>query len=439
MNKLKCVIYAPIQTYSGYGSRSRDIVKALIDLYKDTWDIKIFPCRWGNTPQGFSDDNPEWKFLEEYSLTTPQLSYQPDIMVWITIPAEFQKVGKVNIGITAGIETTVCDGSWIEGCNRMDLVLVSSEHAKTVFKNTKFNRQNPQTQQLEGKVELSTKMEVLFEGADLSVYKQIPSGDVKNIDLSSVKEQFAFLFCGHYMNGEFGEDRKNVSLLVKAFYETFKNKTNQPALILKTSGGASSYMDRREILKKLDSLRKSVNSNKVPPVYLLHGEFSDGEINELYNHPKVKAMVSLTKGEGFGRPLLEFSMVNKPIIASNWSGHVDFLDPEFSYLVEGELKNVHPSSVVPNMILAESQWFSPNHGAVGNAFRTVFENYKEAAVKGKRQGFKNRKEFSWDAMKDKMKIIFDEIDAKIPRAVALKLPSLKRIELPSLKKIEPQK
>ena len=260
-------------------------------------------------------------------------------------------------------------------------------------------------------------------------------------DIDSIPEKFAFLFCGHWINlsAEFGEDRKNVSLLVKAFYETFKNKSNQPALILKTSGGASSYMDRREILKKLDSLRKSVNSNKIPPVYLLHGEFSDSEMNELYNHPKIKAMVSLTKGEGFGRPLLEFSMINKPIIASNWSGHIDFLDPEFSYLVEGELKNVHPSTVVPNMILAESQWFSPNHGAVGNAFRTVFEDYNDAAVKGKRLGFKNRKEFSWDVMKDKMKIIFDEIDSKIPRAVALKLPSLKRIELPSLKKIEPQK
>jgi hypothetical protein len=172
MNKLKCVIYAPIQTYSGYGSRSRDIVKALIDLYKDTWDIKIFPCRWGNTPQGFSDDNPEWKFLEEYSLTTPQLSYQPDIMVWITIPAEFQKVGKVNIGITAGIETTVCDASWVEGIQRMDLVLVSSEHAKTVFENSKFVKQNPQTGQQE-KVEATVPIKVLFEGADLSVYKPI--------------------------------------------------------------------------------------------------------------------------------------------------------------------------------------------------------------------------------------------------------------------------
>jgi glycosyltransferase involved in cell wall biosynthesis len=162
-------------------------------------------------------------------------------------------------------------------------------------------------------------------------------------------------------------------------------------------------------------------------------------MNELYNHPKIKAMVSLTKGEGFGRPLLEFSMINKPIIASNWSGHIDFLDPEFSYLVNGELKNVHPSTVVPNMILAESQWFSPNHGEIGNAFRAVFENYKDAAVKGKRLGFKNRKEFSWDAMKDKMKIIFDEIDSKIPRAVALKLPQLRKIELPKLTKIEPQK
>ena len=51
------------------------------------------------------------------------------------------------------------------------------------------------------------------------------------------------------------------------------------------------------------------------------------EMNSIYNHSKVKAMVSLTKGEGFGRPLLEFSLSQKPLIVSGWSGHMDFLPP----------------------------------------------------------------------------------------------------------------
>jgi hypothetical protein len=108
-------------------------------------------------------------------------------------------------------------------------------------------------------------------------------------------------------------------------------------------------------------------------------------MNQIYNHSKVKAMVNLTKGEGFGRPLLEFSLVNKPIITTNWSGHTDYLNPEFVTLLPGELTNVHPSAA-NNMLLAESQWFSVDTGHVGHYLKDVFENYKGYAEKAKRQG-----------------------------------------------------
>ena len=42
------IISCPIDTYSGYGARSRDLVKVIIEL--DSYDIKILPQRWGNTP-----------------------------------------------------------------------------------------------------------------------------------------------------------------------------------------------------------------------------------------------------------------------------------------------------------------------------------------------------------------------------------------------------
>ena len=127
------------------------------------------------------------------------------------------------------------------------------------------------------------------------------------------------------MGGDFGHDRKNVSLLIKSFYEVFKDKPQKPALILKASIGIASYISRDEILDRIKIIRESVNSTNLPNIYVLNGEFSDGEMNELYNHPKVKAMLSFTKGEGYGRPLLEFSLTGKPIIASGWSGHTDFL------------------------------------------------------------------------------------------------------------------
>jgi hypothetical protein len=231
------------------------------------------------------------------------------------------------------------------------------------------------------------------------------------------------------MQGEFGEDRKNVGLLVKAFYELFKNKKNRPALILKTSGGTVSYIDRTEILKKIEAIKKTVNSTDLPNVYLLHGEFSDEEMNELYNHPKVKAMVSLTKGEGFGRPLLEFSLTKKPIIASGWSGQTDFLKKEFTSLLGGELQNVHPSAA-NDWLIKESKWFTPNPNELGYYFKDVFENYKKYTDGAKRQAYHSKTNFSWNTMKIKINELFTQYVPDLPKKVELKLPNLKKIELP---------
>jgi hypothetical protein len=429
MSKPTFVISCPIETYSGYGARSRDIVKAIIEM--DKYDVKILPQRWGATPKGFIKDNPEWEFLNKHILTSPQLPSQPEIWMQITVPNEFQPIGKYNIGCTAGIETTIAPAEWVEGCSRMNLILGSSKHTIDVLKNSKFEKRDQQTNQPMGVIEWKGDSEVIFEGADTGTYKVTKS----NFDLSSIKEEFAYLFVGHWMQGDMGEDRKNVGLLVKAFFETFKNKSKKPALILKTSQVGSSYMDRDEILKKIKAIKDSCKSTNLPNVYLLHGEFTNEEMNEIYNHSKVKAMVNLTKGEGFGRPLLEFSLINKPIITTNWSGHIDYLNPEFTTLLPGALTNVHPSAA-NNMLIKEAQWFSVDHGHVGHYLKDVFENYKGYAENAKRQGFQSRSKFSFEAMKDKLDAVFTERIPEFPKQVQLSLPKLRKIELPSLKKIE---
>jgi glycosyltransferase involved in cell wall biosynthesis len=423
------IISSPFDTYSGYGARSRDLIKAIIETNK--YNVRLLSQRWGNTPFGFCNDNSEWKHLYDLVLLNNQLPQQPEIWAQVTIPNEFQPIGKFNIGFTAGIETTMCAGDWLEGMNRMDLNIVSSEHSKKVFVETQFEKRNKQTNALEGHVKLEKPIEVLFEGADTNIYKVIDTPCSLNIQ---IKEKFAYLFVGHWMQGDLGEDRKNVGLLIKAFFETFKNKINAPALILKTSQVGSSYMDREEILKKIKQIRKTVNSKNLPNVYLLHGDFTDEEMNELYNHSRVKAMISLTKGEGFGRPLLEFTLVKKPLITTGWSGQMDFLNPEFNNLIGGQLTNVHPSAA-NQWLLAESQWISPDHGQIGYYLKDVFENYKNYTDKAKRQAFKSKNEFSWNKMKDKVDNLFTNYIPEFPKQVEIKLPQLKKIELPKLQKI----
>jgi hypothetical protein len=430
------VISCPIDTYSGYGARSRDLVKSIIAL--DKYNVKVLPQRWGDTPWGFISDNPEWEFLTKHILNQP-LNSQPEIWAQITVPNEFQPIGKYNIGFTAGIETTIASPEFIEGCNRMNLNIVSSKHSAEVLKNSSFEQRDQNTNQIIRNIKLEKPVEVLFEGADLNQYfemtdKELPDNNLV-CTLDEMPESFAYLFVGHWINGEFGEDRKNVSLLIKAFFETFKNKKKKPSLILKTSGAASSYVDREILINKIQQIKDTVESQDLPNVYLLHGEFTDNEMNHLYNHPKVKAMVSLTKGEGFGRPLLEFSLVKKPIIISYWSGQTDFLDSEFVCAVNGELKNVHPSAV-NQFLLAESQWFAPDHGQVGFYLKDVFENYKKYTVNAKRQSHKSRTEFSFEKMQELVGNILDKNIPEFPKQINLKLPQLKKIELPKLKTVE---
>jgi glycosyltransferase involved in cell wall biosynthesis len=415
MSKNTFIISSPFDTYSGYGSRSRDVIKAIIAT--DKYNVKLLSQRWGSTSFGFCKDNPEWSDLLDLVIPQP-LTEQPDIWMQITVPNEFQPIGKYNIGVTAGIESTLVPKDWIEGVNKMDLNLVSSNHSKNVFLSTEV-RQNDQV------LRVTKPIEVLFEGANTDIYKFIDTPCSINID---IKEDFAYLFVGHWMQGDINEDRKNVGLLVKAFYETFKNKSKKPALILKTSAVNSSYSDRDEILRRIKLIKETVSSNDLPNIYLLHGDFSDSEMNEIYNHSKVKAMVSLTKGEGFGRPLLEFTFSKKPIIVSGWSGHMDFLSKDFNIIVGGTLSPVHPS-VANQFLLKESQWFSPNHPEVGSALKNVFENYKQYKDLGKRQAHKSKTEFSWDAMKDLLSSMLEKNIPEFPKMVTLQLPKIETIKL----------
>ncbi len=280
------LIVGSFASRSGYGNHSRDIARAFIDLQKFT--VKLIPTQWGGTPNDALDqNNPKDRKIIEHFVHPESITEQPDIFVQISIPNEFNKNGKFNIGITAGIETTQCRGEWIEGCNRMDHVVVTSKHSKKVFELTKYDKRDKDGKVV-GAVELTTPTTVLFEGVDLDIFKIVKTNHSLEVnkELDKLDEDFAFLFTGHWLQGGLGQDRKDVSGLIKTFLESFKGRQprNRPALVLKTSGAGFSEVELYEIKNKIQQIQNIVGNGvggSLPTVKILYGDLTDEEMNEL--------------------------------------------------------------------------------------------------------------------------------------------------------------
>lgn len=422
-NKNLLVLYSPVSTYSGYGARGRDIAHALIQSKEPEFDVRFIACNWGSTPHGALDEtNPKHKAILDRILPGGQLPKQPDVWIMHTVPNEMQRVGiHSNILITAGVETHLATVEFIEGCNRADLVLVSSNFAKEVLQRTSFEKINNQTKQRESIINLTAKIDVLFEGLDLSTYHKLEKSD---FNLDYIEENFCFLSTGMWIGRELFHDRKNLATTIKIFLETFKNRKKSPGLILKTCGGAPSIIDREQILDRIDIIRKTVKATTLPNIYLIYGELTDAEMNDMYAHPKVKAFV-LLGNEGFGRPYLEFSVHQKPIIASGYSGHLDFLHQDYNTFIGGNIQQIHPSVAIKGIIPAEGAWYYPNPNEASEALKNVYENYKDYLEKAKRQAYRSRTEFSLDKMTDKISSILTEHTPKMSIPITLKLPTLK--------------
>lgn len=415
MNKPILLFRGPVKSVSGYGAHSRDLLKCLYDL--DLFNIKIDSSLWGVTPlDALEKDNEFHNWIMKNIITS--IDDRPDYYFHVTVPNEFIPLGKFNIGVTAGVETTMAPKDWIDGCNKMNLVITTSNFSKEVLVNTIYSEKDKFTNQTIKVHRIKKPVEVLFEGVDVDVYNNVYNG----IDLD-INEDFCFLFVGHWLKGALGQDRKDVGMLIKCFLEAFKDDEKKPALILKTTTSTFSVKERENIRKRIEDLSSGIDNP--PPIYLLFGNLTNKEMNELYNHPNIKAMISLTKGEGFGRPLLEFSLTGKPIITSNWSGHKDFLSMDKAILLGGELQNVH-ESVIDNFIIKDAKWFTANYNEAIYWMKVLKNNYGEAKIKSESLRLENMDKFSFQNMKNSLySILLPYINE--PQERKIKLPELIKI------------
>lgn len=433
MSKPLCVIQAPVFSRSGYGDWAKEVAKSIIRY--DKFDVKIAATKWGanvlkRNVEDLDMSDPMNKLLFEKTIREP-LNRQPDLFIQISIPNEFNPIGKYNIGMTAGIETTAAPGEWIDGLNRMNMNVVTSKHSEKVFLDAEYVKTYKDGSGRTEKLKVEKPLEVCFWGANTNVYKKTDE-KVESVEkiMSTIPENFAFLFVGQWTSSSPFTDRKDIGNLIKTFLETFKDRSQKPCLILKTSGTNFSKMDRADTLKKIKIVESMVGGD-LPKVYLVHGELTDVEMNALYNHEKVKCHVSFTHGEGFGHPLLLASLSGKPVLAPNWSGHLDFLSSNPENLLQGKVEQINPAAA-NQWLIKESGWFNVSYGLAQDKLKNMFFGMSQKTKdKAEELGKRNSTEFSLEAMD---KVLHGLLDSYVPKFAVEQKIVIPQLKIPTTPK-----
>lgn len=359
--KKKIFVRGPVLSQSGYGEQSRFALRALRSR-ENLFDIYIQPINWGQTGWIW-EDNEFRKWMDDRILETQLLiqqnQLQPDMSLQITVPNEFQKICPVNIGYTAGIETTKVSPQWLQKGNEMDKILVVSNHAKKTYVNTKAEARNQQTGETYP-YKLETPVEVVWENTVLSKECGVIPG-------FNPRHDFNFL-CVSQMG-----PRKNLQNTIKWFVEEFIDQ--EVGLVLKTNTRGNSRIDLEFTEETLKAFLEPYKDRKCS-VYLLHGDLSEAQMRGLYEHDKIKAMINISHGEGFGLPMFEAARVALPILSIGWSGQVDFLkhgNKDYFLNVDYSLEPIQQNAVWDGILEKDSMWAFAKQGSYKMALRMMYK------------------------------------------------------------------
>ena len=357
----KILLKAPLLTRSGYGEQARYALRSLRSR-PDLFEVFIQPLTWGQT-SWISEEDPERRWIDqtiEKTIGYIQQGGNFDLSLQVTIPSEWERIAPVNVGYTAGIETTQVSHQWIQSANEMDRIIVISKHAKSTFDGTTYEGVNEDTQE---RVVLQTTVPI-----EPISYPVKTHDSLEPLELN-LKHDFNFLTVAQW------GPRKNMSNTLRWFVEEFKD--DSVGLVVKTNMAKNCVMDREMLELKIKEVLDSYPDLKCS-VYLLHGDMTDEEMHALYAHPKINALVALTHGEGFGLPLYEAAYTGIPVIAAGWSGHMDFLldedGSEHFYNVAFDLAAIPEEAVWESVLIKESMWSYPREHDAKAQMRLCYED-----------------------------------------------------------------
>jgi glycosyltransferase involved in cell wall biosynthesis len=386
--KKKIILRAPVLTISGYGVHSRQIFRWL-ETKKSEYDLFVETLMWGNTSWMINHDLMGGLVGRVMRHTMPAPP-NADISIQVQLPNEWDpKIARYNIGVTAGVETDRCHPDWIKKINEMDVVVVPSEHTKKTFENS-------------GSVQ---KRIVVIPEAFIS---EIENPNMSLMKLPEIKTDFNFLVMGQLTGHKDLTDRKNTYRTLQWICEVFK-KDPDVGIVLKTNSARNSKIDRAKTKDILKQALGVVRQGDTPPVYFIHGELTNEEIAALYLHPKIKALVSLTRGEGYGLPILEAAASNLPVIATDWSGHLDFMNKGKFIKVDYVLSEINKAKVDGKLFLEGAKWAEPRESSAKKAFKKFREMPDIPKENAMELGKVLREEYSQESIEKKYDKLLSDI------------------------------
>ena len=408
--KKRVLIRGPILTQSGYGVHARTLYRAL-QTREDLFDIFLDPIEWGQT-SWLWEDNEERKQIDQLIGKTQQYKMQGgqfDINLIVSIPSEWEKyrAAPINIGVTAGIETSKVAPQWLDTTNRfVDKLITISNFSKKVFEQSEYQAQD----QFGNKVNLRLEKPIDVVNYPVRKHKK------KKLNLK-LEHDFNFLCVAQW------GPRKNVPNTVKWFVEEFIDQ--EVGLVLKTNRASGSLIDKLTVEKQLKQLLQEYPQRKCK-VYLLHGYMSESEMNSLYQHPQIKSLISFSHGEGYGLPLFEAAYNGLPVITHDWGGQTDFLMHEVSTKnkkksrtrmmcakVDYDLLPIQKDAVWDGVLQADSMWAFPKQGSCKMKMREVYKDYDRFEAEAKKLKKILVKDFTEEKIyEDMIKAIMGEQELK---------------------------
>ena len=380
----KVIIRGPVMTQSGYGVHARQFVKYA--MKKKDWEVSFQVTPWGITPWQIDTNDPVTKFITDRSIV-PQTAY--DLSIQIQLPNEWDpNLAKKNVGVSAIVETTRCNPEWVNCCNRMDAVIFPSSFTKKVVEDTGT---------------LTTSAYVINES-----FPEEFEGDDCHIDLD-LDTNFNFLVYGQITGENAETDRKNFFYTIRWLCEEFK-KEQDVGIVIKTNAGKNTLIDKQVTNQMLKKLLEYVRGRDTTPrVHLVHGNLKTTEVGGLYVHPKIKCLVSATRGEGYGLPILEAASQGLPVIATNWSGHLDFMNKGNFIKLDYDLIDVPKVKIDNHIFIRGTKWANVKEQDFKKKARKFYNSHKVPKDWAETLKPKIREHFSQAAIEEKMNKTFSEI------------------------------